>query len=119
MFFQIVHPFYNVIEGNSFKEAIKNYIKFNDNLNLNNLIIRDMENNRHKVMLRRYFENNKAKVGIDVYPYSNLNPLENVFLPPNAVVQPVRPAVVLGGPVVTGPNRNIVATDSTVFYRIP
>ena len=141
MFFQIVHPFYNVIEGDSFKEAIKNYVKFNDNLRINNLIIRDMQNNRHNINIRRYFENNKSKVGIDVYPYTGIDPAQNIFLPSNAVVSPVNvvqpvnivspvsPLLMMSdtdnyyspninlSPIVTGPNRNIMATDSNVFYR--
>lgn len=137
MFFQIVHPFYNVIEGDSFKQAIKNYVKFNDNLRINNLIVRDMQNNRHNVNIRRYFENNKNKVGIDVYPYTGIDRSQNVFLPSNSVVQPVKfvspvsPLLVLSNsdsdndspvninlsPMVTGPNRNILATNSNVFYR--
>jgi hypothetical protein len=144
MFFQIVHPFNNVIEGGSFKEAVKNYVKFNDNLRANNLIIRDMQNNRHNVAIRRYFENNKRKVGIDVYPYTGINPAENIFLPPNSTVQPVTvvpairpisPLLLLSdsdsdsdndndirlarlAPMVSGPNRSIIATDSNIFYKL-
>lgn len=118
MFFQIVHPFYNIIEGDSFKQAIKNYVKFNDDLRISNLIIKDMQNNRHNVNIRRYFENNKSKVGIDVYPYTNIDPTQNVFLPPNSVVQPVNIVSPFLGPIVTGPNSRIIATDSNVFYRV-
>jgi len=72
MLFQIVQPFVANIYGDSFKEAIKNYIKINHNINIRNLIIKDQQNH-YEARLRYYIENNKNKVGIDVYPYTNIS----------------------------------------------
>jgi hypothetical protein len=72
MLFQIVHPIVADIYGDSFKEAVKNYIKFNYNLNITNMIIKD-QFNHYETRLRYYQENNKNKVGFDVYPYTNVS----------------------------------------------
>ena len=71
MIYQIVSPIVTPIYGDSFKEAIKNYVKFNHNLNINNLIIKD-QSQHWEARLRYYKENQKNKVGIDVYPYTNV-----------------------------------------------
>ena len=70
MLFQIVQPFHADIYGDTFKEAIKNYIKINHNFNITNLIIKDQQTH-YKTKLKYYRENNKRKVGIDVYPHVN------------------------------------------------
>ena len=41
MIFQIVFPFESTIYGDSFKDAIKSYIKLNHNLNISKMIIKD------------------------------------------------------------------------------
>ena len=92
MLFQIVQPIVADIYGDSFKEAIKNYVKFNHNLNITNMIIKDQANH-YEARLRYYQENNKNKVGIDVYPYTNVS---------YPVVTPVVP-VVPAGPIVRSP----------------
>jgi len=72
MLFQIVQPFVADIYGDSFKEAIKQYVKINHNLNIKRMIIKDQANH-YDTRLRYYIENNKNKVGIDVYPYTNIS----------------------------------------------
>lgn len=72
MLFQIVQPIVTDIYGDSFKEAIKNYVKLNYNANITNMVIKD-QNNHYQTRLRYYQENNKNKVGIDVYPYTNMS----------------------------------------------
>ena len=72
MIYQIVQPFSATIYGDSFKEAIKQYVKLNHNMNITRMIIKD-QSNHYDTRLRYYIENNKNKVGIDVYPYTNMS----------------------------------------------
>ena len=86
MLFQIVQPFAVDIYGDSFKEAIKNYVKLNYAANITNMIIKDQANH-YQTRVRYYKENNKNKVGIDVYPYTNMSypiiqPLQFAQQPP-------------------------------------
>jgi len=140
MIYQIVSPVVASIQGDSFKEAIKNYVKFNHNLNITNLIIKDQADHAYEARLRYYTQNERNKVGIDVYPYTNVSyPVlaPGVGLVSPAVVSPYttpalainRPAVVtpyttsalaINTPaVVTTKNSPFVATDSNVFVRRP
>jgi hypothetical protein len=59
MIYQIVSPVVATIEGDSFKEAIKNYVKFNHNLNIRNLIIKDQSNHAYEAKLRYDLETHK------------------------------------------------------------
>ena len=43
MNYQVLSPIPTIITADSFKEAIKNYVKFNHNLNLTNLITIDIK----------------------------------------------------------------------------
>jgi hypothetical protein len=109
MIYQIVSPVYASIQGDSFKEAVKNYVKFNRNLDITNLIIKDQADHQWEARLRYYMQNEKNKVGIDVYPYTN------VSIP---VVAPVVAAApVITGPVVSAPNSRYFATANNVFIR--
>jgi len=96
MLYQIVSPIVTDINGDSFKEALKNYLKINHNINITNLIIKDREN-YYEAKLRYYKQNQKNKVGIDVYPYPTLElpnkqivPLVNPIVP---VVNPYSPVI--------------------------
>ena len=71
MLFQIIQPFVADIYGDSFKEAIKQYIKFNYNSDITNMIIKDQQNH-YQTRLKYYKENNKKKVSIDISPYVNI-----------------------------------------------
>jgi hypothetical protein len=98
MIYQIVSPIVTPIYGDSFKEAIKNYVKFNHNLNINNLIIKD-QSQHWEARLRYYKENQKNKVGIDVYPYTNIT---YPMLAPGIAARGIGPIVSPGiGPVVS------------------
>ena len=90
MLFQIVQPFAADIYGDSFKEAVKNYVKFNHNLNITNMIIKD-QSNHYDTRLRYYMENNKNKVGIDVYPYTNVS---------YPIITSAAPIITSGGPII-------------------
>jgi hypothetical protein len=128
MLFQIVYPINVPILGDSYKEAIKNYVKFNQKVNFTNLILKDQQNkNYYEARLRYYFENQKNKVGIDVYPYTNVNlPLSPVIArsalsPRNntTVVLPPTPVIAPLGPAVTVRNSPYFATANNVVVKQP
>ena len=138
MIYQIVSPIVATIEGDSFKEAIKNYVKFNHSLNIRNLIVKDQADHAYEARLRYYMENQKNKVGIDVYPYTNINypviaPINPVIAPMNPVIAPMNPLISSLKPfysnsiptyiktpaVVSAPNSRFFATDSNIFIKNP
>ena len=145
MIYQIVSPIVATIEGDSFKEAIKNYVKFNHNLNIRNLIVKDQADHAYEARLRYYMENQKNKVGIDVYPYTNINypviaPINPVIAPINPVIAPINPVIapmnslisslkpfysnsiptyIKTPAVVSAPNSRFFATDSNIFIKNP
>tara|TARA_B110000971_G_C19955778_1_gene475566 strand:+ start:718 stop:1128 length:411 start_codon:yes stop_codon:yes gene_type:complete len=134
MIYQIVSPVVATIEGDSFKEAIKNYVKFNHNLNIRNLIVKDQADHAYEAKLRYYIQNEKNKVGIDVYPYTNVSyPVINPVINPvfnhviNPVINPVTspfissivPTYIKSPPVVSAPNSRFFATDSNIFVKRP
>lgn len=69
--FQVLTPITPVIfkiDGDDFKDAIKNFVKFNYQMNLLNLIVSDQ---RHHYRANiRYRPNNN--IGIDMYPAPGL-----------------------------------------------
>jgi hypothetical protein len=121
MLFQIVQPFVADIYGDSFKEAVKNYVKFNHNMNITNLIIKDQANH-YDTRLRYYIENNKNKVGIDVYPYTNVTyptvlPIGGPIITSNAPVTFAPPMVPVSPPMVTVQGSPYLSTSNNVFVR--
>lgn len=66
--FTIVSPVVMEIDGDSYKDAIKNFVKLNYALNLQRVIIQDRYNNYREANIKYYKENDKKKVGIDIYP---------------------------------------------------
>jgi hypothetical protein len=67
MIFQIVAPFTSTMYGDSFKDAIKDFVKLNRHMNITNMIIRDQAKH-YQANIRYYQEDTRNKVGIDVYP---------------------------------------------------
>ena len=124
MLFQIIQPYVTDIYGDSLKEAIKNYVKFNHNLNVTNLIIKDQANH-YETRLRYYTENNKNKVGFDVYPYTNVNyplisPIGPVITPAGPIINSNIPVTfVPSNPLITTQNSPFMANNNTVFVRNP
>jgi len=132
MLFQIIQPFVTDIYGDSLKEAIKNYVKFNNNLNITNLIIKD-QTNHYETRLRYYRENNKNKVGFDVYPYTNVSyPTFVPISPIGPVITPLAPIVTSNAPVTFAPSLPIssnplitvkgspyMANNNNIFIRNP
>ena len=70
MRFSIVYPYPSLIDADSFKEAIKRYVKINRAININQMIITDKMNHVN-ADLNYYKQNNVDKVGITMYPISS------------------------------------------------
>lgn len=67
MSFQIVYPIAMTINADSFKSAVKQYVKMNYDVNIASIILTDQY--RHmKASLNYYKEGPKDKVGISLYP---------------------------------------------------
>ena len=90
MIFSIVSPMIATIDGDSLKDAIKNFIKINHNLNITNMIIRDQTNNI-QAKIKYYKEDGRNKVGINMFPVGLEYPVPIVtnetYIPP-IVMQP-------------------------------
>jgi len=95
MLYQIIYPFTADIYGDTFKEAVKNYVKFNYNNNITNMIIKD-QSNSYEAKLNYYMKNNKNKVGISISPYDSLlNPMIPI---------PIAPVIKTNTPITFAPN---------------
>jgi len=93
--YQIISPFVTTINGDDYKEAIKNYVKLNYNNNINTLIFKDHQQH-YEARLKYYNQDNKKKVGIDFYPYTNILVANNLKKP---VVVPALGSVVSPTPM--------------------
>lgn len=67
MIFQVVHPVAMTIDGDSFKDAVKNFVKLNYDLNLASIILTDQARYM-KANLNYFSDANKDKVGIKLIP---------------------------------------------------
>lgn len=89
MKFSVVYPYPSMIDADSFKEAIKQYVKINHNININQMILNDRVNHVN-AELNYYRKNNVDKVGINMYPISpNYSITPNFYGPVH--VQPLIP----------------------------
>ena len=70
--YKIISPMNVSIMGDSAIDAIKNFVKMNHELEINNLILQD-EGKRMYARIRYFQDQNKHKVGIDVYPTLPVN----------------------------------------------
>ena len=67
MLFQVVHPVAMTIDGDSFKDAVKNFVKLNHSMNLASIILTDQARYM-KANLNYFRTDNKDKVGIKLIP---------------------------------------------------
>jgi len=67
MLYQVVEPITMAINGDSFKDAVKNFVKMNHELSLSSLILTDQQRYM-KANLNFYKESEKHKVGISLFP---------------------------------------------------
>jgi hypothetical protein len=68
MIYQVVHPYVMSINAESFKDAIKNYVKMNHNLTLGNIIITDQARQFMKAKVNYYNVDDKRKANITLFP---------------------------------------------------
>jgi len=97
--YQVISPIVVNIDGNSFKNAIKNFAKLYHNMNLAQIIITDQH--RHmEAKLNYYIHDGRNKVGIDMYPINypfvpivQDNKISNINSPfmLNTLLSPVSP----------------------------
>ena len=82
MIYNIVSPFSLSINADSYKEAVKNFIKINNSLNINRLIIKN-KNEYMKAKIDYYTKLGRNKFGIKLMPYNNayVYPTSNVISP--------------------------------------
>ena len=66
--FQVVYPYAMTVDANSFKDAVKQYAKYNYNMNINSMIITDQYKQAMKARLNYYKEGPKNKVQISMQP---------------------------------------------------
>lgn len=99
--FQIVSPFVMTIDGTNLKSAIKNFVKLHHSLKINNMVVADQ--NRHMdVTLKYYKHDGRNKVGIDMYPSTQIvaatssivTPVSSVISPVSSVMSPVLSPVI-------------------------
>lgn len=67
MLYQVVEPITMAISGDSFKDAVKNFVKMNYDLSLTSLILTDQQRYM-RANLNFYKESRKRKVGISLFP---------------------------------------------------
>jgi hypothetical protein len=85
MIFQVVFPFESTIYGDSFKEAVKNFIKLNHNLNITKMIVKD-QTRQIEANINYYKEDGRNKVGINMFPVGLQYPIpivtNDTYVPP-------------------------------------
>ena len=84
MSYQIIYPFVTVINGDTLKNAIKNYIKLSNDINITQLIIAD-NYKRYKASMKYYKHDIRNKVGINIYPLTR----NAIIPPPVSIYSPV------------------------------
>jgi hypothetical protein len=96
--YNIVSPVYADIYGDSFKDAVKRFIRLNRALAINDLIIKDQNN--HMYAKIKYLENDiRNRVGINIYP---TNPImitkKDGSIVPASIIPSVAPVFPLMNP---------------------
>jgi hypothetical protein len=79
MIYKIVSPFQYEIEGDNYTDAIKDFIKFNHEMRIRQMMFMDGQKYRMANM-KYYQQNQRNKVGIDTYPL-NYIPIINKNMP--------------------------------------
>jgi hypothetical protein len=69
--YRIVYPVVHEVNADSYKSAIKNYVKMKNDIGLKQLIITDINNHNSQLANMKYFRHNGIpRVGINMQPYS-------------------------------------------------
>ena len=67
MLYKIVSPIVADIYGESFKDAVKNFIKINHGLNIHHMIVKD-QTQHIDARIKYYQQDGRNKVGINMFP---------------------------------------------------
>jgi hypothetical protein len=86
MEFKIIYPLESLIYGDSFKDAVKNFIKINHNLQISKMIVTDQSKNM-QAHIKYYQQDGRNKVGINMFPVGLDQPIpivtnNNTYIPP-------------------------------------
>ena len=114
--FQVVFPIVADIGGDSFKEAVKNFIKINHNLNISDMIIKD-QSQHMRAQIKYYEQDGRNKVGINMFPIGMDYPIPvqtDTYRPRTIVESPFSPFL----PVVQSPGA-VLLQDSPLYSISP
>jgi hypothetical protein len=70
-------PMYYVMDANTVKDAIKNYIKFHRNYEIGQLMMGDQEKH-YKAKMKYFKHDGRNKVGINVFPIPKADVFMNI-----------------------------------------
>ena len=122
MIYQIVSPVVQTINGDSLKDAIKNFVKINDMYSLNKLIVTDQQNAYYNANINYYKNNNKNKVKIDIQKKYNTDNVGWTVYPqnePNFLVSAsanyMTPTMSIN-PIVTAPGKISANNNGAVLF---
>lgn len=122
MIYQIVSPVVQTINGDSLKDAIKNFVKINDMYSLNKLIVTDQQNAYYNANINYYKNNNKNKVKIDIQKKYNTDNVGWTVYPqnePNFLVSAsanyMSPMMNIN-PIVTAPGKISANNNGAVLF---
>ena len=65
--YTVTSPIYHVIDSESIKDAIKTYVKFYHNYNIQKMIIQDQARH-YKANIKQWKHDTRNKFGINYYP---------------------------------------------------
>jgi hypothetical protein len=105
MIYNVIYPIVTTIDGDTFKDAIKNFVKLRYDLNLTNMIIAD-QSQRMMAKMNYYIHDGRNKVGINMFPVSSnfqipLITNDEQYIAPKIVTDV--PVILSPLPVITNP----------------
>lgn len=86
MIYQVISPFVTDIYGDSFKDAIKQFVKFKHDYDITEMIIKDHQRH-YKAQIKYYQKNGINKANINMFPYSP-------YVYPQIITNPILPVVI-------------------------
>lgn len=122
--YQVVQPFFYPISADTVNEAIKNFVKIHNDINVANLIITDQKNH-YQAKFKYFLEDGRNKVGINVNPFHGpivMGPTYSSYLEtlPGATGTPISPIVSAEYPYqIWNPPHSIVTTPYVTTPFIP
>lgn len=103
--YDVVYPYPAMIDADSFKSAIKQYIKVQHNVNINQMILTDKMSHVN-AELNYFRKNNIDKVGINMYPISpnyNIEPNNFGYIQVNSLIHNQNNSSIIRVPTLINP----------------